>query len=184
MPPTSALISLGTQDLCCHGQPGLSKMLNTPKALPGSPGIQISTWCSPGMVGEAAGNSLSASMPSMELGLGVAFEGQVPGVPFSLTGSASHKLLLFGVRQSWNLCSRQKWGHRQQDQARHHLKGTTWKRIYWGHLVLSVSNSLGRAVPMSYCQCGCSLCEASLLTKIFHNATASLIPITDILFHV
>lgn len=184
MPPTSALISLGTLDLCCHGQPGLSKMLNTPQALPGSPGIQISTWSSPGMVGEAAGNSLRASMPSVELGLGVAFEGQVPGVPVSLTGSASHELHPVGVRLSWEWCSRQKWGCRQQDQARHHLKGTTWKRIYWGHLVLSVSNSLCRAVPVSYCQCGCSLCEASLLTKIFHNATASLFPITDILFCV
>lgn len=131
MPPTSASIILGIQDLCCHGQPGLSKMLNTPQALPGSPGIQISSWCSPGRVGEEAGKSLRVSMPSMELGLGVAFEGQVPGVPISLTGSASHELHLFGVRLSWDCCSRQQWGQRQQDQAGHHLRGTTFIGDSW-----------------------------------------------------
>lgn len=86
VPPASALISLGTQDLCCHGQAGLSKMLNTPQALPGSPGIQISTRCSPGKGGEAAGKSLRAPL---EVGLEVAFEGHVPHVPFSLIGSGS-----------------------------------------------------------------------------------------------
>lgn len=160
MPPPSALISLGTQHLCCHGQPGLSKMLNTPQALPDSPGIQISPQCSPGMVAEAAGKSLSAPRPSMQVGLGVAFEGHVPGVPVSLTGSASHscgeslwaEAKLESVFQA--VMGLQAAGpdspSSEGNNLETHLLGTSGTQCQQFTL---------QSCSVSYCQCGCSLCE-------------------------